>query len=156
MTIRELREKLGLTQKQCAEKLGIPRRTYERYENLPNRRGTFKYKQIYKELEELGKVDEEHGILPLETIKNVAKEVFDDYNVKYAYLFGSYAKGKANEKSDVDLLVSTTVTGLQYYGLIEELREKLCKKIDLLNIEQLKGNLDLLNEILTDGIKIYG
>lgn len=156
MTLKELRETLGFTQKQCAEKLGIPSRTYGRYENLPNRKDTFKYRQIYKELEELGKVDEEHGILTLEYIKAKSKEIFDSYDVKYAYLFGSYAKGKATEKSDVDFLISTETTGLRYYGLIELLREKLCKKVDLLNVEQLKDNLDLLNEILKDGIKIYG
>ncbi len=30
------------------------------------------------------------------------------YGVKRLYLFGSYAKGAANEKSDVDLLVQLT------------------------------------------------
>ena len=71
-------------------------------------------------------------------------------------MFGSYAKGKANEQSDVDLLISTNVTGLEFFGLIEELREKLHKKVDLLDDRQLINNLDLLREILKDGIKIYG
>ena len=30
------------------------------------------------------------------------------------------------------------------------------QKVDVLDINQLKENMDLLNEILRDGIKIYG
>ena len=76
--------------------------------------------------------------------------------MEYCYLFGSYAKGKATEKSDVDLLVSTTDSGMRFYDLVETLREKLRKKVDVLNREQLTGNDALLDEILRDGVKIYG
>ena len=76
--------------------------------------------------------------------------------MKYAYLFGSYAKGRATGKSDVDILVSTSVTGIEFFGLVEELRTELHKKVDVLDNNQLKGNLELTEEILKDGIKIYG
>ena len=65
-------------------------------------------------------------------------------------------KNKAKPSSDIDLLIDTKVTGLDYFGLIEELRQALHKKIDLLNINQLDNNQDLLREIMKDGIKIYG
>ena len=52
--------------------------------------------------------------------------------------------------------ISTTVTGLEYFGLVEELRTELKKKVDLLNQNQIKDNFELTNEILTDGVKIYG
>ena len=74
----------------------------------------------------------------------------------YCYLFGSYAKNKATPSSDVDLLISVKLDGLQYFELIETLREKLKKRVDLLSVSQLKDNLQLLNEILKDVIKIYG
>ena len=76
--------------------------------------------------------------------------------MKYAYLFGSYAKGRATGKSDVDILVSASVTGIEFFGLVEELRTELHKKVDVLDKNQLKGNLELTEEILKDGIKIYG
>ena len=38
----------------------------------------------------------------IETIKNSLTPVFARHNVKRAVLFGSYAKGTANERSDVD------------------------------------------------------
>ena len=80
---------------------------------------------------------------------------FETYDVEYCYLFGSYARGEAIEKSDVDLLVSTSITGLKFYGLVERLRNSLNKKVDVLDINQLVNNKELLNEILKDGIKIY-
>lgn len=45
---------------------------------------------------------------------------------------------------------------MKFYELVEELREALKKEVDLLNLEQLKDNLELVNEILKDGIKVYG
>ena len=53
-------------------------------------------------------------------------------------------------------MVCTEVTGIQFYELIEALRENLKKKVDLLNQEQIRDNFDLINEILKDGIKIFG
>ena len=82
--------------------------------------------------------------------------MFEQYDVKYAYLFGSYAKGKATEQSDVDLLVSMPLNGLRFYELVEMLREALKKKVDLLDETQLENNSTLVKEILGEGIKIYG
>ena len=58
--------------------------------------------------------------------------------------------------SDVDLFISANVKGLKFYGLVEGIRAVLHKKVDVLNINQLKDNLELTEEILKDGIKIYG
>lgn len=78
------------------------------------------------------------------------------YDIKSCYLFGSYAKGKEKETSDVDLLIDSEITGLDFYGLVEELRNALHKKIDLLTMKSISNNSVMLTEILKDGIKIYG
>lgn len=46
--------------------------------------------------------------------------------------------------------------GLKFYGLIEEIRIALHKKVDVLDVGQLKDNIELIKEIRKDGIKIYG
>ena len=56
----------------------------------------------------------------------------------------------------MDLLISTSEKGLKYYGLIEEIRVALNKRVDILDMAQLRDNLELTEEILKDGIKIYG
>lgn len=76
--------------------------------------------------------------------------------MEYCYLFGSYAKNNPKENSDIDLLVKTSISGLKYYEMTEKLREELKKKVDVLSFEQITNNPNLLNEILRDGIKIYG
>ena len=156
MKLKNIRLEKGLTQEQAANMLGISRRTYIKYENEETREKELKYKFMCQTLEDYGFIDETHGILTLDQIKVICAEVFEEYNVEYGYLFGSYAKGKAKEDSDVDFLVSIPTNGLQFFGLIETLREKLKKKVDVLDLGQLNNNMELVKEILRDGIKIYG
>ena len=156
MTLKELRIEKGLTQAACAKAVGIPMRTYVRYESDEGRKDTIKYRYIFETLQKYGVVDEDHGLLTVEKIREICTPLFERYNVRYAYLFGSYAKGKATEKSDVDLLISMPLNGLRFYEFVEVLRESLKKKVDLLDDTQLENNTVLVKEILQDGIKIYG
>lgn len=156
MTLKELRISKGVTQQEAAKLLGISLRSYVSYENDETKRDSLKYRVFFQEIEKINYIDEDHGILELSQIKAITKKVFSEYDIIYCYLFGSYAKGTADEKSDVDLLISGTVSGLRFYELAEKLREKLHKRVDLLDVNQLMGNINLLNEVLSDGLKIYG
>lgn len=156
MSVRQLRESKGLTQIQCAEYLQIPIRTYRRYESDENKINRIKYQYIIDRLNAYGLIDETHGKLTIDRIKEVCSQIFPSYSVEYCFLFGSYAKGTATETSDVDLLVSVPVNGLKFFELIELLRENLKKKVDLLDVAQLNNNPTLVQEILRDGVKIYG
>lgn len=156
MTLKEIRKTKKLTQEEAAKILGVTRRTYIKYEQGQLDETSIKYKFLVDTLSKVGLIDEEHGILTLDSIKEVCAEVFQEYGVEYAYLFGSYAKGKATETSDVDLFVAMPVDGLKFFALVEILRERLKKKIDLLDLGQLNNNIPLVQEILRDGIRIYG
>lgn len=155
MNIKELRKAKKLTQLQASELTGIPLRTYKEYENSADKAGTIKYNYIVECLNNYGIIDETHGVLALEDIINACTEIFTQYDVEYAYLFGSYAKNEATCESDVDLLISTSVTGLKFYGIAEQLRERLHKKVDLLDFRQVNNNDELLNNILKYGVRIY-
>ena len=156
MTLKEMRKNKKLTQADAAIYLGVPLRTYVNYENDTVKQGTIKYNYMFERLSLYGYIDEQNGILTIDKIRNICGEVFKDYEVEYCYLFGSYAKGKATGQSDVDLLIATPLSGLQFFEMVETLREKLCKKVDALHQTQLNNNLALTQEILKDGIKIYG
>ncbi len=156
MTIKELRKSLNLTQKEVSKLVDIPLRTYLNYENDEIKKDTIKYNYIKEKLEEYGYIDEEHGLLTIKTIKTITSSVLSQYDAEYCYLFGSYAKETATEVSDVDLLLSSSVTGMKFYGLVEDLREHLKKKVEVITVSSLEGNIELLNEILKDGIKVYG
>ena len=154
-SIKELRKSIGLTQADASALTGIPLRTYVNYENDPGKKDSIKYRYIIHELEQLAFVDETHGILKYDDIVDKCSLVFEGYPVKFCYLFGSYAKGTATEHSDVDLLVSADVSGIKFYGLAERLREALKKNVDLVNIEQLADNMELMNEVMKEGVRIY-
>lgn len=154
--LKELRNEKKLTQQQVADLVGVSLRSYISYENDESKERTLKYKYLLEKLLEINPIDEEHGIIEIDDIKRKCAEVFEKYDVIFCYLFGSYAKAKAKPTSDVDLLISANVKGLKYYGLVEEIRTVLHKKVDVLDIAQLKDNFELTQEILKDGIKIYG
>ena len=152
MELKELRKQMGLTQPEAAIILNIPFRTYCRYEDEKQRENTFKYNQMIILLNKYA----EEMVLKLETIKAAISDVLSKHNVSACYLFGSYAKGKATGASDIDLMIVSDVEGIELYQIIDELENKLNKKVDLIRLETAIQNVRLMNEILKDGIKIYG
>ncbi|MDO4477426.1 MAG: nucleotidyltransferase domain-containing protein [Lachnospiraceae bacterium] len=154
--LKSLRAEKKLTQQQAAELLGISLRSYKTYENDETKKNTLKYQYILERLQQHNPLDETHGLLTVDDIKERTGTIFAQYCVRYSILFGSYAKGTAGESSDVDLLVVSDVTGLRFYGMVEELRAALRKKVDVLTLDQLKNNMELTSDILEDGIRIYG
>ena len=154
MELVEVRKQNGLTQKEAAALVGVPFRTYIRYENEESYKNTYKYKFILQELINKVRIDEEHGILTVDKIKSLILPILKKHDIKNCYLFGSYARGEAHENSDVDLLVDTDITGLDFFKLIEEIRTTLSKKIDLLRLKDLSSDNPIILEILKEGIKL--
>ena len=154
--LKELRISKKMTQQEVSELTGVSLRSYISYENDEKKTDTIKYRYLLDQVRKMKNIDEEHGILSLDQIQEACSSVMEEHDVEFCYLFGSYAKGLAREDSDVDLLISSTVTGLKFYGLVEQLREALHKKVDLLDVKQLVNNEELMTEILRDGVKIYG
>ena len=154
--LRSIRSEIGMTQEQAAAYLGISRRTYLKYENSETLQNSFKGKYITDRLKRASLIDEEHGLLSIGRIKELCREIFPEFKVEYCYLFGSYARGEENEKSDIDLLVLMPLDGLKFFELVERLRESLRKKVDLLDARHIHEDPELLSNILKDGIKIYG
>ena len=42
----------------------------------------------------------------IDEIKEIVKPILKKYDVRKAYIFGSYARGEATEESDVDIMIS--------------------------------------------------
>ncbi|MCQ2798615.1 MAG: nucleotidyltransferase domain-containing protein [Bacilli bacterium] len=155
MDLKELRIIKRLTQQEAASLVGMSRRGYQQLEYRNNEQSR-SYRYAHKIIENYNLIDEEHGTISLRDIETVCKDVFDGTTIEYAYLFGSYSRGEATETSDVDLIFySQDVKGIEYFGIVEKLRQKLHKKVDLLRIQTLFDNRELLLDIMRDGIKIY-
>lgn len=159
MNLLETRTQFGISQLEAASALNIPVRTYIRYEKDDSYGSDLKREMMIKTLVDHYEITETKGMLTVEYIKKALKKVFDEEyagQIEFCYLFGSYAKGYAKDDSDVDLCVSTSLTGLKFVGLSESIRVALHKRIDLIRFSNLKDSIDLINEIMKDGIKIYG
>lgn len=156
LSLKEIRVQYNISQKEASKCAGVPLRTYIRYENNVYKTTSFKYRHIIQSLIDKYQVTEEKGILSLDFLKTKLSEFLKAKGIEYCYLFGSYAKGYATDGSDVDICISSNITGLEFFGLVEELRQTLCKKVDLLRLVDVIQNIDLLNEIMKDGIRIDG
>ena len=104
-------------------------------------------------------------IYSIEEIYTRILPVIQEYKIKAVYLFGSYARGTANESSDVDLLVDTqgsTITGLASLGgLYADLEDALEKKVDLVTVSSIlqptfkRGQLHFRESIMKERIELY-
>ena len=72
-------------------------------------------------------------VLTIEDIKSKVVPLCDQYPVERLGLFGSYARGEADEESDIDLVVemNKSVSMLQFLKLEADLELTLGKEIDL-------------------------
>jgi predicted nucleotidyltransferase len=93
----------------------------------------------------------------VDDIKNRLTPVLSKNRVKSAVLFGSHAKGSANENSDIDLLVDSGLRGLDFVGLIELIREALDdREVDVIDVGYVEAGSRIMDEINNTGIVIYG
>ena len=67
--LKSLRLKSHLTQKEAADRIGVSLRSYVSYENEVSRIGTPKYRFLLSEMSELSRLDEEHGVLMVDEIR---------------------------------------------------------------------------------------
>ena len=95
-------------------------------------------------------------MLSIEIIKEKLAPVFESYHVTRAVLFGSYAKGTATPRSDVDLVVDSELRGFKLMELYCAVQDALDGvELDLFARYELKpqGRLDC--EVKKWGVDIY-
>ena len=89
----------------------------------------------------------------LASLKKQIIPILKRHKVKKAGIFGSYARGEQNKKSDVDVLILPPKgMGLEFVALALELEEKLHKKVDLLSYRAIHPLLK--DYILKDEVRI--
>ena len=95
-------------------------------------------------------------MLTIEEIKKAVTKVGKKYGIKSAYLFGSYAKGTANEDSDVDLIVDDggNIRGyIAFNGFRFDLMDELGTNVDLLTPNSMGERF--YNLIKNDRVLVY-
>lgn len=95
-------------------------------------------------------------MLTIPQIKASVSKIGKKYGIKNAYLFGSYAKNLATEKSDVDILIDKgELRGyLKLNGFRIELRDELGTNVDVLTTGGAPQSF--LDNINSSRILLYG
>ncbi|MBR1796255.1 nucleotidyltransferase domain-containing protein [Candidatus Saccharibacteria bacterium] len=95
-------------------------------------------------------------MLTIDEIKTAVTKVGKKYGIKNAYLFGSYARGEANEDSDVDIIIDRgKMRGLiQLSGFRIDLSDELNSDVDV--VTTLGVEPRFYDSIKNDRILVYG
>ncbi len=95
------------------------------------------------------------AVYTVSQLQDVLAPVFKRNGVKKAILFGSYGKGNATEKSDIDLLVDSGLKGLRFVGFQDEIQRALGKDVDLFDVSHIEPDSLIDREIQATGVMVY-
>lgn len=78
-------------------------------------------------------------VYSFEEIVERVRPVAEKYGLRSVYLFGSYARGDADDDSDVDLLVDAeNVHGFRFFGMYDDFCTALEKEVDMVTLNSLE------------------
>lgn len=92
--------------------------------------------------------------MQIHSIKDHILEVLKRYPIKKAAIFGSFARGEANNTSDIDLLIESNqpITLFDVLRLEKELAAVTSRKIDIVEFSAIKNSIR--TNVLRDAISI--
>ena len=95
-------------------------------------------------------------IYTIDKIKDVVKPIAKKYGVESIYLFGSYARGEADENSDLDFLVfgggNFKLTSI--FALAEELRVAFQIPVDVFEINEINTDSSFYSNIMNERLNV--
>lgn len=96
-------------------------------------------------------------IYSISDIKKMLSEILNNTDVEKAILFGSYAKNTPTKTSDIDILIDSNgkVKGLKFFAIIDMIREKFDKDVDVIEKSEIDRNSKIEREIEKTGVVVY-
>jgi predicted nucleotidyltransferase len=104
-------------------------------------------KRVYYKLNQDCPITQDLKNIFLKTVgvAEVLKEHFKQEGIKFAFIYGSYARGEENILSDIDLMVIGSITSKKLSSILSEPKEKLMREINY--------SVFSLNEFIKKAIK---
>ena len=89
-------------------------------------------------------------VYTIEEIKKLVHNTLKQYGIEKAYIFGSYARGEADKKSDIDIMIKkgNLKTLLQLSALAYEIEQILQKQIDIVVEETYTEDIEYDSETI--------
>lgn len=96
-------------------------------------------------------------VYTIDELKIILNDILKNFAVKKAILFGSYAKNTLTPQSDIDLVIDSEgkLLNIYFYGLLEDLVQKLHKNIDLFEISEIQKDSKIYKNIQNEGVIVY-
>lgn len=159
LMIKEARMEYGLTQKDLSEITDIPLRTIENWESGKRTPSQWVEKMVFSYLKQYPKnqhgiVTKTKGVYEVNQIKEALLPLTFKYDINKIILYGSYAKGKQEPLSDIDLVVDGNIKGIKFFGLLEDVSNAFVKSVDLIHLSQINQNSDIYINVMK-GIVLY-
>jgi len=90
-------------------------------------------------------------------IKEKLEPIFKAAPIKKAILFGSYAKGEQHSNSDVDIVIDSEgqLLNIHFFGVLEDITTCLDKRVDLIEISEIRKNSPIYDTIEQEGVTLY-
>ena len=91
-----------------------------------------------------------------EGLSDICQVIDQTVDVEKIYLFGSYARGEADENSDLDFLVfgGENFKLTRIFALAEDLREVLKKNVDVFEINEINRDSDFYHTIMKERLLV--
>ena len=95
-------------------------------------------------------------VLTRSELETAIRTLLKKYHAEYALLFGSYARGEATARSDIDLVV---VGGVNFrardiFSFGEELRQLTHKDVDAFELRELNVGTPFYETVMQEGVRI--
>ncbi len=96
------------------------------------------------------------AILSIEEIRALLAPIAEKYHAESILLFGSYARGKADGQSDVDLIVfgGADFHPTDIFAMAEDIRSALQKQADVYEIREIDPGTAFYDTIFREGVYV--
>lgn len=86
-------------------------------------------------------------------IERHVHDLLKKYHASYAILFGSYARGEANEDSDIDLIIvgGEDFKASNIFAIGEELRILTNKDVDIFELREVNKDTPFYDSVMNEG-----
>ena len=155
--IKQTRTEYKMTQQELSDLTDIPKRTIENWESGKRKPSPWVEKLVSSYIKQFPKnkegiITERLGVYEVDQIKDILLPIAFKYSINKIILFGSYAKDNADPLSDIDLAIESTIGGLAFFGLLEEINQSFVKDIDLIHLKEVEKDSALMNDIMKENI----
>ena len=98
----------------------------------------------------------EGKVFSLDDIKAMVRPIAEKYHVEAIYLFGSYARGEADEESDLDFLVfgGKDFKLTRVLGIAESLRIASKKDVDAFEIREVNTDSEFYRRVMQEKVLV--